>query len=678
MKLGLYSTLAVDGIKKNKKIYLPYLLTSSLMVAVFYIMTFLAKSPTVSQMEGGSTTQVCLNLGTAVIGVFALIFLIYTNSFLMRRRKKEFGLYNMLGMNKKNLGRIMTLETFYCYLLSMVIGLVAGIAFSKLSELALLNLVNASINYKLSFDFQAMIFTVITFSAIYFLILCKNLLQIYRSKPIEMAKSESVGEKQPKANYLFGIGGILLLLAAYYIAFSIKQPIEALVWFFIAVIMVILGSYLLFISGSVMLCRVLQKNKNYYYQKNHFVSISSMAYRMKRNGAGLASICILLTMVLVTISSTASLYMGSEDSLNAQYPKEICNTISNYGYFEDYHVRNEALKNKTQGILAKENVIAEEVSTYYECNISGLRVTDGVDISMDPTMITVKDYDKITEVHMIDLAIYNEYTGSHETLEKGQVLACAVKTKKVEDHFVLGKNDFKVIKVIEPDALDFYESSEASIYGNIFLIVPDLSTVLKDYASYKEANGSSMILNRWHYDFNMTGSLKEKKEIVKKLESGLDGYLENEGVYKSWSSNFDCKEAQVGDFYGTFGGLFFIGILLSILFLIAAVLIIYYKQVTEGYEDQSRFEIMQKVGMTKEDIRATINSQMFTVFLLPILFAAIHTACAFPVVRKLLMLFALFNTPLLVSTTVISILICAIFYLIVYRLTSNVYYEIVK
>ncbi|MGN0755229.1 MAG: FtsX-like permease family protein [Aristaeellaceae bacterium] len=323
MKAGFYPKLAVDGIRKNKRLYVPYLLTCAGMVMMFYIIHFLAVSPLVKAMSGGRTTVMMLEFGIWIVALFALIFLFYTNSFLMRRRKKEFGLYNMLGMGKANLSRMLLWETVILFVLSMAGGLLGGIAFSKLAELCLTHILGGEVSYDFTVNGEALRNTLLIFIPIFGLILLKSLIELRRMSAVSLLRSESVGEKPPRANYLLGIGGVALLAAAYYIAVTIQSPLMALSLFFIAVALVIVATYLIFISGSVMLCRLLQRNKNYYYKKNHFVSVSSMVYRMKRNGAGLASICILSTMVLVMMLGAASLYFGAEDSLRARYPQDI-------------------------------------------------------------------------------------------------------------------------------------------------------------------------------------------------------------------------------------------------------------------------------------------------------------------------------------------------------------------
>ena len=307
----LYPRLAVNSIKKNKRLYLPYILTSAGMVMMFYIISFLANGNALDNVTGGNIMQQTLTFGYIVIAVFSLIFLFYTNSFLIRRRKKEFGLYNILGMGKWNLGRVLVWESIVVSLISIVSGLFCGILFSKLAELAMIKVLHAENNFTLNIEWKSVEYTAIVFAAIFLFLLINTLRQIKSSEPIELLKSESAGEKAPKANWIFALAGFLILIGAYMIAVMVQSPIESLLWFFVAVVMVIVATFLLFVSGSVAFCKMLQKNKKYYYKTNHFVSVSSMTFRMKRNGAGLASICILCTMVLVMITSTTCLYTGS-------------------------------------------------------------------------------------------------------------------------------------------------------------------------------------------------------------------------------------------------------------------------------------------------------------------------------------------------------------------------------
>ena len=410
MRLGFYPKLALTGIAKNKKTYVPYILTGIGMVMMFYIVTFLAKSDAVGALRGGNTVQGFLQLGTFVIGVFATILLFYTNSFLIRRRKKEFGLYNILGMGKGNIARIVIWESLIIAVVSIVLGLGCGLLFSKAAELFVSRIMNSTAGFGFTIDKNALFTTLSWFGPIFLLILLNSLRQIYMSKPVELMKSESEGEKPPKANWILALAGMLLLGGAYYLAITIDDPVTAMVMFFVAVVMVILATYLLFIAGSVTLCRLLQKNKRYYYKTNHFISLSSMVYRMKRNGAGLASICILSTMVLVMVSSTSCLYIGGESMLRQRYPRNlILNVNADCSDYMDYAQRvfDDTLDNFQ---LEKENTVH-----YRHLSVSG--VLQGDTVYFDESKI--RDYSDVWQLFFIPLEDYNQTMGASETLAEG-------------------------------------------------------------------------------------------------------------------------------------------------------------------------------------------------------------------------------------------------------------------
>lgn len=676
MKTGLYFKLAFDGISKNRKLYVPYLITCVLMATVFYIMTFLAKSGMLEDMSGGTSTQMILHLGSLIVGAFAVIFLFYTNSFLIKRRKKEFGLYSVLGMNKKNLGKILFWETGMSWAVSMLCGLGIGIALSKLAEMGFRRLIGEAADYSFSVSAVALRNSLILFAVIFLLILLNALRQVGFASPMELIQSGNSGEKPPKANWITGVLGVLILGTAYYITVSIQQPLSAMLWFFGAVILIIIATYLIFIAGSVLICRILQKNKNYYYKKNHFVSVSSMAYRMKRNGAGLASICILLTMVLVMISSSSCLYIGAEDCLHAQYPRE----IGAAAYSDGYNKNNVQLAKKMDEEIT---AVAEEYGaepqnerTYYEYYISGHLKNSNVKINLNSKSdLSFIKYNELAMARFIALDDYNRMYHKNEKLADGEALVCTVKTDDVSDVLTVGDRKFKVVKRIDERELELDGADEAAVTANIFVIVPDLEKTAKAYTGYWNSDGRPMLSWTWYSQFDTGLDTDGQIALAGHLDKRLEQSIAGTGIF-----NFYCAshEGQRGDFYGIFGGLFFIGILLSIVFLIACVVIIYYKQISEGYEDRSGFDIMQKVGMTKEDIRKSIDSQMLMVFLLPIGAAIMHLGFIFPVVNKLLMLFALFNVPLFLKTAAVSALICALFYAVVYRITSNTYCRIVS
>ena len=540
--MSLYTRLAWDGIRKNGRLYLPYILTCVGMVTMYYMMSELCASDLLRYMKGGGASHLVLGLGSWVIAVFSALFLYYTYSFLIRRRQKEFGLYHVLGLGKRHIALLCVIETAMTAVIALAAGLAIGVGLSFAVELGLRSTMETEMAFTFSVNRSVVLQTVLVYLAIFALTLLSTLVKVGRGTAMSLLHSESYGEKPPKGNLFVAILGAVLLAAAYVMAVSIQEPLKALALFFVAVILVILATYLLFIAGSVALCRMLQKNRDYYYQPRHFVSVSSMAYRMKRNGAGLASICILATMVLVMLSSSACLYFGAEDSLNATYPNEL------------------------------------------------------------------------------ELTVWAEDDAALPRLEKALTEAGA------------------------PYGVNVWEKGTVTRDGEII----------------------------WSAAFD-TG-LPQEQQLA--LSHDIGEALQGTGG--AWGYSYTSRAEAADDFYGTYGSLFFIGIVLSVMFVCAAVLIIYYKQLCEGYEDQPRFAIMQKVGMTAADIRRSVNSQLLTVFFLPLAGAALHMAFAFPMIRRMLLIFELHNTGLFVATVLISFAVLAAVYTLVYKATSNAYYRIVR
>ena len=680
MRANLYPKLAWDGIRKNKRFYLPYILTCIGMVMMFYIIHYLAAMPTLKEMPGGDSMTMVLGFGFWVIALFAVIFLFYTNSFLMRRRQKEFGLYNMLGMGKNHLSILLLWENGIMFSVSMVGGLLSGILLSKLAELFMIMLMGGEATYTLRIDPKAFRDTWTIFIPVFAMIFVKGLIQIRRSSAVNLVKSDTVGEKPPRANYVLGIAGILILAGAYYIALSIKSPLIAMAWFFLAVCMVIVATYLLFISGSVMLCRLLQKNKHYYYKPNHFVSVSSMVYRMKRNGAGLASICILSTMVLVIMMGAGSLYAGKEDSLNTRYPHEFAVSVDFLTDGETKRYSEEKADYfyaQVDEVLNSCDVTPENAEQVLSTTATGM-LKDGA-LILDPSTVdaaNTETMEYVTQVYLIPLSAYNQCMGTDKTLNSGEVFLHCV--RRTYDAPAIMLSDGTVLTVKE-HLSDMMGSGEAAmqIIPSVFIVTDDMEAVMESF-NKELGSMSGEYKCRLEVSYSFDADLSEEQqmelgEAIRERVRELD-YTGDGGFY---SYNVECKAEERADFYGLFGGIFFLGIFLSILFLAATVLIIYYKQVTEGYEDEARFEIMRKVGMTAKDIRKSINSQMLTVFFLPLVTAAVHTAFAFPIVQKLLAIFNLRNTALSLMVTGVAIVIFGIFYGVIYKITSNAYYSIV-
>ncbi|MCI6429954.1 MAG: ABC transporter permease [Lachnospiraceae bacterium] len=679
MKIDFYPRLAWDGIRKNKRLYLPYILTCAGMVMMFYIIHHLAAMPALDGMAGGSATKLTLGFGVWVIAVFALIFLTYTNSFLMRRRQKEFGLYNILGMGKKNLGMVYIWETVIVFVISMISGLVCGIGLSKMAELGLVRMLYGEITYDFTISSEVILDTFLVFGVIFVFLFLKGMLTLWRLNAVSLLKSENTGEKPPRANYLLGLGGILILAAAYYIAVSIQSPLLALSWFIIAVIMVIIATYLLFVAGSVMMCRILQKNQKYYYQKNHFVAVSSMVYRMKRNGAGLASICILSTMVLVMMLGAGSLYFGAEDSLKTRYPREISVSVD-FVSFEEDHVytseKEEHLLAEIDQILDDNDVTPQNKECYLSSSIVGM-LGNGKLIA-NPEIVNTANVDtmeKVTQVYFVPLSEYNECMDTKETLGEGEVLIHCVRRSYDDPEIHLADGTVLTVKK-QVDAMMGSGDAAMDIIPSVFVVVNDLEAI-SDSINSEFTNEDYYCRPELHYGFDTGLEAEEEIRLAEEIRTHVRE-LDVTGEGGFYSYGVECREAEREDFYGTYGGIFYLGVILSIVFILATVLIIYYKQVTEGYEDESRFAIMQKVGMTKEDIRKNINSQMLTVFFLPLAAAVLHLSFAFPMVQKLLALFNLRNVSLMILIMAISVLVFGIFYGIIYKVTSNAYYSIVS
>lgn len=668
MKKGFYPRLAWDAIRKNRRMYFPYILTGGVMTMMFYILMSMLESPDLQDIHGGSFLMDILPYGCGVIAIFSVIFLFYTHSFLIKQRYREFGLYNILGMDKRNISRLMLWEGVYTAFFSIALGSMGGVAFSKVAELILLNIMDAEISFTLHIGVASLVVTVLMYLGIHGLLLVSALIKVRLTKPLELMQNSRMGERKLRCNWLFAVLGLGLLGYAYYMAVTIEEPATAMLMFFVAVIMVIVATYLLFISGSVALCKLLQKNKRYYYKSNHFVSVSSMAYRMKRNGAGLASICILLTMVLVMLSSTTSLYFGEEDSINNRYPNGV-NVTYTFDALEG--IMDETLDAQREIIAQYAPAGTDLTGTRYAI-LSGQFTEDG--IILDPTHVKGVDYDQVGYLYVLSLADYNRAMGERQTLEDGE---CLLYSDRLNTHW-----DTFTMEYAEPcrvkqrlTALRLDGESIANVTPNVYLVVNDVAAFVEPVRDCVNGYGYLMVNYKWICGFDCD-TVEEEIAAKRALQAVL---AENAGEDHPWNTLYlESREEERYGFYEMYGSFFFLGIMLSVVFLMAAVLIIYYKQISEGYEDQSRFEIMQKVGMTKRDIRRSINSQMLTVFFLPLVMAGMHLGFAFPCISKILKLFAFYN-PLL--NTVITLVCFAVFglsYAVVYKITSGSYYAIVS
>ena len=676
MKKFFYPRLAFDGIRKNKRLYLPYILTQIGMIMMYYIVIFLRYGESLKGTFGEGTVSIVLMLGGWVIAIFACIFLFYTNSFLIRRRKKEFGLYNILGMDKKNISILLFWESLITSAISLFCGLVLGVALSKLAELGLVKAIGGTdISYVFYVSPTAILLTVGVFAVIFLLLFINSVRQIMGASAVTLIRSENLGEKPPKANPLLGIIGAALLIGAYITAVVITEPLSAILVFFIAVIMVIIGTYLLMIFGSVLLCRFLQKRKNYYYKPNHFISVSSMTYRMKRNGAGLASVCVLATMVLVMISSTTCLLFGTEDSVNTRYPRDI---VLSTGFdtidgLDDSNIEKVAAG--VDSLAASHKANASNFASYRSVVTVGT-ISDGGKLVAGGTGVTIgSNSNAYICFDVVPIEDYNAVMGTNETLEPDEVIVYGYRMKYKYDTVTLGDGrTYKVKKTADSFLID--GDSAVNIASSIYIFVPDFKSAATDFAKPENHNGVRTVNYKYFRFFDTDLDTAGERALCNDYIDATKPAMSSYGNMITFS--IDSGNVGRDDYYSAFGSLFYLGVMLSVVFIFAAVLIIYYKQVSEGYEDQSRFEIMQKVGMTKKEIRKSINSQLLTVFFLPLAGAGLHMIFASIIIRRILLTFNFNNPVLFAVTTLVCFVVFALFYTLIYRVTSNAYYKIVS
>lgn len=675
----LYPKLAWQGIRKNAETYLPYLLMGILMVGVSYIMNYLTRPALMGALSMGGTTLMVLQMGKIVISVFSVIFLYYCNSFLIRRRMKEFGLYNILGMGKGNIARVMLWETLLTALLVFAGGLLLGLSLSRLVEMALINLLHADYTVPMELFYpDGVTWVLLLFGGIYVLILLANLLRMRLSNPVALLKSENTGEKPPKANWFFGLIGLLILLSAYYVAAVSQSPLEALIFFFIAVLMVIVATYLLLVSGSVTLCRMLRRNKRYYYQTRHFISVSAMAYRMKRNGAGMATICILCTMVLVILTSTVCLYGGTDSMVDAICPQDINLTIGLEARDgEENWKRLDAMQQMALDVTEEMGLTPENITSQRALVATG-KVQNG-----DYGIITDADSLKanVLELTVYPLSVYEQATGETVTLADRELLYASFKTNEAFSSMSFyGSAPYRMIRAEKELPKRLLSADYRSAWGCLVVFTNDAEAFRSEItALVGEKSGEAMMMDRLalHFDLDSEADTDTQEKLVKALRSEA---MKSTGkdFYGMSSLSVDTRALCRRDYLPLFGGLFFLGMVLGPLFSIAAVLIMYYKQICEGYEDAERFAVMRKVGLTDAEIRRSVNSQVLTVFFAPLLMAGLHMLFAMPMIRLILGAFGLHNDSLFYGIGIGCYVVFAVIYALMYLLTSRRYYRIVR
>lgn len=660
----MYTKLAITNIKNNRQFYFPYLLTGIITVAMFYIMCALESNPGIQSMPGAKDLGLILRLGIGVIGIFAVIFLFYTNSFIIKRRKKELGIYNILGMEKRHIAKILSKEAFFTAIIAIGGGLVTGVLFHKLACMLLYRMIGFNGGITFSFSKKGVMITAILFAIVYLLTYIYDLFQVQLANPIELLQSGNKGEREPKTKAIMAVLGVLCLGTGYFIAITTKNPIKALTLFFVAVILVIIGTYLLFTAGSIALLKILRRNKGYYYQTKHFTSVSGMIYRMKQNAVGLANICILSTMVLVAVSTTVSLYVGVEDIMKERYPNE----INIRAYYDTGAPAEDSIAPIVEKSVKESGRKIRHEEDYLELYFAAIK--DQGQYSLDKEKVKTAG-DRVSGFVVLTREdCKKKYNEEIPELAENEVALFTIK-KTDMDTLVLENRSYHVKKIKQFQNTEDFETIADIMDEYYYVIVNDVQDMERLWQLQKDIyqENSSSISRQVRLDID--GDSEQKKECFENIKTALGPEQAKARIL------IDSRQSSLDEFYQIYGGFLFLGLFLGILFLMITVLIIFYKQISEGYDDKERFSIMEKVGMSNDEVKATIRSQVRTVFFLPILMAAIHVGMAFPMIKRLLSLFGLSNTALFAGCMAGTILVFALIYLLVFLKTSKTYYKIV-
>ena len=671
MHKGIFSRLAKQNIRNNKTTYIPYMITCIFCIAMIYMMEFLRDCPTLDQaVRQADEVRMIVFTGEIVVEIFCIIFLIYSNSFLMKRRQKEIGLYNILGLERNHIGIVMFLETIITSIGSLAGGIAAGIIGSKLALLLLLKLLHIPSVLGFYISVKGIFTCLFMFGIIFLMILFLNLAKIHLSRPVELLRGNNTGEKEPVAKWLMALIGFICLGAGYYLAVTTESPIKAITIFLLAVILVMAGTYLLFTAGSIVILKFLRRRKSFYYRTGNFISISGMLYRMKQNAIGLASICILSTGVLLMISMTVSIYFGMNDIMLNRYPYDVDMSVTSISE-DECQTAIEAFEKAIADNKVPVEKSVEEIYLDIVCS------KNGDQILIKPAN-TIRNSDSVLVLSLLNQAEYERLTGISANLNDGEIFAWYPSTVQ-KDSVTVDETEFTVKKWLDKNPLT---CGEDAVSDNAVLVVTD-----EDFKKFDEMRtemykgvssapaGEDLTL---HLGLDITGSETDKidfgtpvMEVVKDLKKN-GGLSEN-----SWITS-GIRQQEYESYYADNGSLLFIGIFLGSLFLMGTAMIIYYKQISEGYEDQKRFEIMQKVGLSRREVRSSVRRQILMVFFLPLLMAMLHITMAFPMIRRMLLLFGMTNTKLFIGCTAGTVLIFAVVYGLIYLMTARSYYHIVE
>ena len=653
-----YPKLAATNLRKNHSVYRPYLLAVVLLVAMYYCLHSVSTLVVESGMAGDGFMYAILQMSAGIIGFLSVLVLFYVNSFIIKRRKREFGLYSILGMEKRHICLVMIWEVLLVAAGGVLVGMLAGAVFCQLFLMLLQRIVGLPVLLEFRIPLSAVGATAGLFAAAFVLVLLYDVASVIRSRPIELLHSDKAGEREPKARWLAAVFGLVTLLGGYWLALTVERPSDAVAVFLPAVLLVIIGTYCLFLAGSIAVLKLLRKNKGFYYRPRNFIPVSTLLYRMKQNAAGLASICILSTCVLVTLSSTVSLFLGEEDILQRQYPRAV-----NVDCISETPDSLETLAEASRRHAADYGVTIENPSAYRSFSFPAIRGEGGVYTS-------VPYYGSDTDtVIVLPLEDYNACTGEQRTLAQDQALLYQDGGRWAGGAVFLDGWIYEVAGELS-DMPDFVANDAI---GTVSLLV------VRDY------DAMEAVCRRSNQVF--AGEEGVSRELYANYSFDVSGPAELEGYYETMRDSLNETVDRLADvgirdwnrsgFYEMYGSLLFVGIFFVALFLIAAVLIIYYKQITEGFDDHDRFHILQNVGMSDREIKKVISKQVLLVFYLPLAVAILHIAVAFPVLCKLLQAFQMYNTTLFFACTAGAAALFTVFYLLTYKLTARTYFKIV-
>ncbi|MBS6196726.1 MAG: ABC transporter permease [Clostridiales bacterium] len=663
MSRGYYRKLAVSGLKKNGRVFLPYVLACVGNIAIFQVFLAIAFNPGISTLFGSSEVSAILSAGSVIVGIFSVIFLFYTNSFLIKQRKRELALYNILGMGKFHIARMLLWESLIVSVSCLILGVGAGALLTRLMFLLLLKIIGIPSTLEFAFPMNAVKITVILFAAIFLVNLLNNFCQIHLASPMELLQGAKAGEKEPKTRWILALAGLILTGGGYWLAIISENPMAAISALIVAVILVMAGTYALFIAGSVAVLKLMKKHTGFYYKKKHFISVSGLVYRMKQNAAGLASICIMSTAVLLVVSTTVSLYFGTENAVKTRYPHDISMVFQGYPGQE-----REEIMNTVHQVLEEEGLSLKKEHNYVGFQQSGAMTGNTLKTSMGPT---ISMDERMCEFFFLTAQEYEQLTGKHMELTEDSAGLYVFRGQEMEEVTVFGRKfSVEEIKEFPNFGIDW-----AMMIEKYYMVVKDrqvLDELLE--AGSRETSGRQFGY-QYLVELDMGGEEEQKMEAAERLNEMFQTQFVEEEFHFAYLESRQLNREGILVFNGSF---FFLGILLGAVFLIGTVLIIYYKQISEGYEDKKRFEIMEKVGMSQKEIRQAIRSQILKVFFLPLVMAVCHIGAAFPLMTRILAMVNLSNRKLFFLCTCGTILVFAAIYGVVYGLTAKVYYRIVK